>query len=232
MEVHMRWIFMMAVGLLMQTESLASPTLDLPEVSGPGVPFVHYGGTLAPENSTVLTTVPDNKELIITLVMTQNLGVTLMSDAAVIIPGWVAKYSHGFHAFQMGTARVPIPAGEPVSIHNSTTFEAPYYVQGYLTEPSSPYRYFYSLPEDGETQIVMTAEDDRPFLVQTIICNEACNVLVNGEIAIPVIDGATYRGSSRSGLTQGRATLLVPAGGTLKVSPPREHFVNGKYITP
>ena len=221
---------MMVVGMLASPISVAGPTLDLPEVSGPGIPFVHFGGYEVPFSSTVLTTIPDDKELIITMVIVGS-DMTLLQGDETLVPSWITDGSPPNVSTAIGTAHVPVGPGQTLSIRNESGGDRGYYLQGYWAEPGSPYRSFYSdnwSSDEGRT--IMTAEDDRPFLVQTIVTYpNVCDVLIDDVITITAHSRIAY---SKGGMLSGRGTMVVPAGSRLQVSKSCSYFVNGKYLTP
>ena len=225
----MRSILMMTVGILVSPTSFASPTLDLPEVSGSEIPFVHFGGKQPLASSTVLTTVPDDKELIVTMVVVES-EISVLQGDTVVIPTWVTDGSPPGVSTLQGNAHVPIGPGQTLSVRNESGGERGYFLQGYWAEPGSPYRSFYSPSWPSvEGRTIMTAEDDRPFLVQTIATLPGCDVLIDDVIAIPKRSLAAY---NKGGLLGGQGTIVVPAGSRLHVSESCSYFVNGKYLTP
>ena len=226
----MQLIFMMVVGMLIPSASQAGPSLDLPEVSGPSIPYVHFGGTIDPFEEIVLSTIPDDKELIITLVVTES-NVALHTADAVLVPSSMAEGSKG--AMANGTAHVPVGSGKTLTIRNEAGGARGYFVQGYWAESGSPYRSFYAESFGGEGTI-MTADSVRPFLVQTILASQYCDVMIDDAIAIPSRSLAAY---IRGGLLNGKGTIVVPAGARLHVTgsfgyPCNFYFMNGKYLTP
>ena len=226
----MRWIFMMMSGLMGSVAAVAGPSLDLPEVSGPSIPYVHFGGMIDPFSDIELVTVPDNKELIVTLMVTES-NLALMEGPLIRIPSWMADGNLG--SLARGTAHVRVEPGKTLILRNESGGGRGYFIQGYWAEPGSPYRSFYNESFGGEGTI-MTADDERPFLVQTIIVSQFCNVMIDDTLAIPSRSLAAY---TRGGLLDGNGTVVVPAGSRLQVTgssgyPCNYYFVNGKYLTP
>ena len=226
----MRWIFMMMAWTFGPAVSMAAPTLALPEVSGPGIPFVHFGGMAPAESSTVVTTVPENKELILTLAAADP-GLSLQIDGTTLVPEWLTEAGPN-NAMAKGTAHVPVGPGQTLTIYNDRGSEIGYYIQGYLAEPGSPYRSFYGESwSTGESRTLMTA-DALPFMVQTLAVRDNCDVLIDGVLTIPESSKAVFIGYTNRGMLNGKGTLVVPAGASLQVDRSCEYFVNGKYLTP
>ena len=111
-----------------------------------------------------------------------------------------------------------------------------YYVQGYYVAPGSPYRSFTAkCPEEcgSPDHTVFTADDDRPFLVQTTAVGGSCDVYIDDTLTIPHSSLAAWVGYTNRGMIQGLATLVVPAGSALRLSPGScDYYFAGKYLRP
>ena len=225
----MRWILLMTIGLVASPVSLGAPTLDLPEVSGPGVPYVHYAGMAPAERSSVVATIPSDKDLIITLA-TADPGLRLHAGETTIIPNWLTE-DGGNNAISKGKANIPVGAGQTLEVYNDRDHEIGYFIQGYLIEPGGPYRSFFGSPISPDVTM-MTADSDRPFMIQTIIVRSTCDVMIDDTLTIPYTSYAAAHGTRHRGLTQGRGSVVVPAGSRLHVNGRCDYFVNGKYLRP
>jgi len=222
------------LGVLGVTQAHAEPILDLPEVSESSIPYVHYGGTAPAEGSVVLFTVDEGKEIIITLASSDP-GLTLKSGSTVLIPSWMTE-SGIVNSVAGGRAHVRVTAGTTVSMHNDRGMVIGYYVQGYHVVPGSPYRSFTAkCPEEctSPDHTVFTADADRPFLLQTTAVSGSCDVYIDDALTIPHTSQAAWIGKANRGMLQGLATLVVPAGSSVKLVPGScDYYFDGKYLSP
>ena len=224
----------MLLGCVGMTNARAEPILSLPEVSESSIPYVHYGGMAPAEGSVVLFTVDEGKEIIITLASADP-GLTLKSGSTVLVPAWMTQ-SGPSNSVAGGRAHVRVTAGTTVSMHNDRGMAIGYYIQGYHVVPGSPYRAFTAKCPEACTSpdhTVFTADAERPFLLQTTAVGGSCDVYIDDTLTIPYTSQAAWFGYPNRGMVKGLATLVVPAGSSLKLSPGScDYYFDGKYLTP
>ena len=106
-------------------------------------PIQNYGGVHASSSTAPVLTAPDDHDLIVTGILTNN-GCAIILGDTTIVPETSYFYPTYIHTrggydmppsiFTTGDATLRVPAGETLSF-DCTGSNTRYYIQGYLTQP-------------------------------------------------------------------------------------------------
>jgi hypothetical protein len=247
------WVGLVMGSLWFGGVAVAHPTMGLPEVSSGSHPYRVFAGEVSAGTTRTLFDVPEDQELIITMVLSSMNGTTLthsgtpfdggielLSDGVTVLTNHTIG-SNSRVSIAQGDGKLPIAAGSVLSIRNrSLSGAATYNIQGHLVEAGSPYRSFMGhtpLATHG-LQAVFTADADRDFLIRTLavrsVAGDEIDVYMDGTLFIERHTAAHSYGDDRP-LWAGKGLLPIPAGSTLQLKTNGyyvSYYIDGEYLTP
>jgi len=223
--------------------AVAHPTMSLPEVSSGSHPYRVFAGEVPAGTTSTVFSVPEDQELIITMVLSSvngstlthsgepfDGGIELLSDGVVVLTNH-AIGSNSRVSIAQGDGKLPIAAGSVLSVRNRSPSGAlTFNIQGHLVEAGSPYRSFMGhtpLATVG-LQSVFTADADRDFLIRTLAvrstAGDGIDVYRDGTLFVDRNTTAHIYGDDKP-LWAGKGALLIPAGSSLQL------YTNGYYVS-
>ena len=222
-------------ALALPADVLAGPTTGLPEVSHGSNPYRSFMGELGyPSDSASLVDIPEGQDFIITAYHangSEDIQVYRDGEAILTLPMMYHQYT------KTGEARLRVEGGATLSVQRTGAWgAAQYYLQGYLVQTGGPERFVSGRTPGGGTHTVWVTEEDRPFIVRTLIVGTSwCNFALDG---VDVSSGSfPFSGGSDTAFGNGKGAFVLPAGSTLTLTHGMEgeacdYFIEGRYIEP
>jgi hypothetical protein len=210
----------------------AGPMMVHPEVSLGSNPIRNFSDRVAVGESRFVLSVPDGQQFVMTTFMENVESLELKKDGVVRLDEWTLSQSY----FRQGTARIPIPAGTVVEVHN-TGRNGPdpqlFYIEGYFTAENDIHRYWTGLTAGAALTEVFTNTEDSPFLVRTIVLGSwQCAVYINDDMVLDM----QFLMDTKNAFQHGRGKMLVPSGATVQIASPVgancEYLIEGDFIRP
>ena len=224
-----------ALALAWPAEVLAGPMMGLPTVSLGSNPHRSFMGELgSPSDAASLMDIPEGQDFIITAYNVQgseDIQVYRDGEAVLTLPMMYHTYT------RTGEARLRVEGGATLSVQRSgASGTAYYYLQGYLVQEGGPERFVSGSTPGGGTHTVWTTEEDRDFIVRTMIVGTSwCNFARDG---VDVSSGSfPFSGGPDTAFGNGKGALVLPAGSTLTLTHGMEgeaceYFIEGRYVEP
>jgi hypothetical protein len=205
----------------------------LPTISHGANPYRSFVGQFPTSGSETLLEIPEGQDFIITMMYNESENLKVYRDGVAILTLPMLYKSYG----QSGRARWRVEGGATLSIRRESTWSTSnYYLQGYLAEAGSPHRFVHSRTPGGGTHTVWTAEEDRDFIIRTMIVGTSWCEFEQGGVPIS-FSSFPFSGGTSTAFGMGRGTLVLQAGQSLTLThgmegEPCEYFIEGAYVQP
>ena len=120
-----------ALGFFLRSLQPAQASLPLGG-SYQSFPYVSFTGTLSPGQNLTITTIPSDKDLVLTGGKINSSCVDLYADSTILVEGHAEVMNGAF--FSSSSAHIKIPAGSNMILNHTCGGYIGYYLEGYYAE--------------------------------------------------------------------------------------------------